>query len=912
MKNNIFLFVLVFSLFFCASVFSDTFYITKSGNDDNSGAGWNDAFLTITKAMDSVTSGDAVWVAEGVYIEDSRVEIGEGVTLYGGFSGSENDISNRDFLLHATVIDGDSNHQGVYNYGIIDGFHIKNCATGSSGAGIYNNTGTVRNCDIYYNNSRSSSGGGIYNKQGKVEDCSIHENVVLDTNDGKGGGIYNFGGEVIRCRIFGNFSQYNEGGGIYNDYGDVTNCLVFKNNAYSNGGGIQTKMGTVTNCTVYGNSAGYFGGGIYSWGLDEGATITNCISWNNTNGDIDGDMNTISFSCFGNAEGNNNISANPLFQDSSENMFNLDLSLKNGSPCIDTGDMMKAPEDDIENNSRPGSDNKVCMGAYESPADFKHSSPKPGIRRYVSKYGNNSDGTSWQNAFNSIKDAIGVKGDNYCEIWIARGNYLEGEEINVPQIVSLYGGFYGNETNLFERDMEKYKTIINGNNSHRCVRNNGLIDGLYVTKGFVENYGAGIFNTGKVAGCIIHDNKVEYEFSYFNVLKINQGLSLFNKGGGGIYNYGGSVSFSTLYQNTSSYDSMFGNRGGGGILNLSGGSISYCTLYDNTSIDYGGGISNDNGNVTGCILYENSSNDGAGIYQWKGNVVNSTLYKNSASSGGGIYNRVAGFISNTISWGNESGDIQGNTENVSFSCFGEAGDLNNNINANPEFVNVSGLEDSWDFHLQPGSPCINTGTDQNAAEKDPDGTLRPQGIGFDMGAYEYPFPDSAKFISQSVPDTMIVGKDYTVFIEMKNIGSVTWDESSGHYLGDCITTDTLWNVDNIIPSQTVAPDKKTSFTFTVTAPDSGGIYDFQWRMFKEPGKQWFGDKSPLMEIEVWEFLPGDIDMDGLLTLQDCDILSDILLGKLPLSSEEMNYADASQDGVIDVCDLITILLNLDE
>jgi hypothetical protein len=48
------------------------------------------------------------------------------------------------------------------------------------------------------------------------------------------------------------------------------------------------------------------------------------------------------------------------------------------------------------------------------------------------------------------------------------------------------------------------------------------------------------------------------------------------------------------------------------------------------------------------------------------------------------------------------------------------------------FVNASG----GDFHLAPGAAAIDAGVDVGIAE-DLEGTPRPQGGGFDMGAYEY-------------------------------------------------------------------------------------------------------------------------------------------------------------------------------
>ncbi len=56
-----------------------------------------------------------------------------------------------------------------------------------------------------------------------------------------------------------------------------------------------------------------------------------------------------------------------------------------------------------------------------------------------------------------------------------------------------------------------------------------------------------------------------------------------------------------------------------------------------------------------------------------------------------------------------------------------------NISADPLFANQS----AGDYHLQANSPCIDAGTSSNAPATDFEGTTRPQGSGFDMGAYEY-------------------------------------------------------------------------------------------------------------------------------------------------------------------------------
>ncbi len=59
-----------------------------------------------------------------------------------------------------------------------------------------------------------------------------------------------------------------------------------------------------------------------------------------------------------------------------------------------------------------------------------------------------------------------------------------------------------------------------------------------------------------------------------------------------------------------------------------------------------------------------------------------------------------------------------------------------NISTDPLFMDAS----SGDYLLQKTSPCIDSGTSQNAPLVDFEGVSRPQGAGFDMGIYEYHEP----------------------------------------------------------------------------------------------------------------------------------------------------------------------------
>jgi hypothetical protein len=45
-----------------------------------------------------------------------------------------------------------------------------------------------------------------------------------------------------------------------------------------------------------------------------------------------------------------------------------------------------------------------------------------------------------------------------------------------------------------------------------------------------------------------------------------------------------------------------------------------------------------------------------------------------------------------------------------------------------------------DFHLQPGSPAIDAGVSIAVVTRDHDGTRRPQGLSYDIGAFEFADP----------------------------------------------------------------------------------------------------------------------------------------------------------------------------
>jgi len=619
--------------------FAMRYYVKPTGSDAELGTSWMAAFQTLTKAVSVAVTGDDVWVAQGTYAESATVSIPSGVSLFGGFAGTETALSQRKVMTNATIIDGQNARQCVTNAGVLDGFRVTNGkATSGYGGGI-NNTGTVTNC-IVYNNTCSGHAGGIYNT------------------------------------------------------GTVTNCIVYGNTASGWGGGI-FNVGFVTNCTVTGNNASYYDGIFNNVGI-----ITNCIVWRNKQSDIVG-IGKVTYSCLGEGwTGEGNLRGNPLFVNTSGDASTWDFRLQDGSPCVDAGTLNGAPTTDIAGAERPGSDGKVCMGAYESPAEYEPLPPRPVTRLYVKTDGGDdtAEGTSWTASLQTISQAMSkISNDDIREIWVAKGTYYG--TVKNPARSAIYGGFAGTESDISQRDWETYPTIIDGQSWQQCVSNAGILDGFFVTKGRSLNY-AGVLNSGAVTNCIVYNNTSS------------------NGDGGGIGN-AGSVTNCKIYNNSAYW--------GGGVDNIQNGSIINCAIYGNNAYEYGGGIYNV-ASVTNCTVYGNTADLGGGIY-------------NSNFLGNGI-------VTNCIVWGNYYDDICDLSGITTYSCFKEGTLGTGNISADPLFVNTSGYSSTWVLSLKSNSPCIDKGTAVGAPAFDILGVTRPQGAGVDMGAYErLPLPGQNELIN---------------------------------------------------------------------------------------------------------------------------------------------------------------------
>jgi predicted outer membrane repeat protein len=287
-------------------------YVDLSATGADNGSSWADAFTDLQHALLVAEADDTteVWVAAGVYLPTVGTDRAgtfqprNGVKIYGGFAGYENDLEQRNPATNVTILSGDlkgDDDSGFANRGD-NSYHVVS-ACGFVDASAVLDGFTIRggNADSFTSDPRNIYGGGLYNTGSPtLANLNIDDNIAKN-----GGGMYiNGGNPTLTSVTFNGNHGENEGGGIFlisgnpmlknvtlknNDcivgdgggsgggmfVGDynmntpyagnlILSNVVFKDNAAQNGGGLQVLSGNVSlsNVTFSGNRATYWGGGM--------------------------------------------------------------------------------------------------------------------------------------------------------------------------------------------------------------------------------------------------------------------------------------------------------------------------------------------------------------------------------------------------------------------------------------------------------------------------------------------------------------------------------------------------------------------------------------------------------------------------------------------------------------------------
>ena len=313
------------------------FFVNENATGANNGTSWNDAFTNLQDAIDACGGQlDTIWVAAGKYIPNKRLDqstsrtetflLNKKIALFGGFSGIETKLSERNPNNSISRLSGDLNNDNSLNnnavhvvvidnknvlldgFTISDGYANKNIDGGSGvrGAGVYHRAkgGEVINC--YFSNNHSKNSGGnkgtgaaIYldeKSELTVEGCSFISNTVphagsvielykeakltlydCEVNNAQGGKggvvtIYEKSELNIFYSNFNNNSSSSKGGVIYAEKDcklEITGSNFLSNAVTSTGEGgvlyLTESEAIIKNSNFSNNSSSNRGGAIYAY-----------------------------------------------------------------------------------------------------------------------------------------------------------------------------------------------------------------------------------------------------------------------------------------------------------------------------------------------------------------------------------------------------------------------------------------------------------------------------------------------------------------------------------------------------------------------------------------------------------------------------------------------------------------------
>jgi hypothetical protein len=376
-------------------------YVDSQAGGTNDGSSWTNAYTDLQTAITAARfEENNIWVAAGTYkpqtsvpgtapeqllngvVREYHFSLKNGVGIYGGFSGTENSLADRDVMANQTVLSGDI---GIESDPADNCYHVlyhpssTNLDASAILDGFTITAGNADGIDVH------SSGGGMYNNASSptVTNCTFFENSAAMY----GGGMYNEAASpsVTNCTFDNNSAGTDAGGMLNADAADpqVINTTFTGNTAGSNGGAMLNAIcaPTVTNCTFTGNTAGSNGGGMYN--ASALPVVVNSIFWNNGT-EIDDDSGadaTVTYSVIQggwSGTGSNNSAADPLLDDGGlkDNGGSVaTVAIGKTGSAFDAGTAINAPATDARGVTRPqfsGYD----IGAFEMrPEDLTSSFP---------------------------------------------------------------------------------------------------------------------------------------------------------------------------------------------------------------------------------------------------------------------------------------------------------------------------------------------------------------------------------------------------------------------------------------------------------------------------------------------------------------------------------------------------------
>ncbi|MHB8805767.1 MAG: Ig-like domain-containing protein, partial [Coriobacteriia bacterium] len=176
--------------------------------------------------------------------------------------------------------------------------------------------------------------------------------------------------------------------------------------------------------------------------------------------------------------------------------------------------------------------------------------------------------------------------------------------------------------------------------------------------------------------------------------------------------------------------------------------------------------------ITGNTLAVESGGNGAGLvfdssaaFVRNNTIADNTVQGTYRGAGGVFVDDFWGLgrpdIKNCILWGNTGAELSG--VGAAYSCVEGGASGAGNISSDPGFADAAGD----DYSLPGDSPCIDVADASVAPALDIRGVVRPQGVGPDMGAYEYVPAAPAPPVAND--DAYVVSEDHLLAVHGQGV-----------------------------------------------------------------------------------------------------------------------------------------------
>ncbi|MEN9611311.1 MAG: hypothetical protein RLZZ628_2125, partial [Bacteroidota bacterium] len=388
-------------------------YVKQDATGANDGTTWANAYTQFESALTAgcYASGAEIWVARGTYNIMTALSIPQGVKLYGGFAGTEANLTDRDWTqqisnlylsdLNATLeltnisinvrLDGFTigadHHNKTRSKNTISiststvPITIQNCIIDNYAQGIFLNAGQLEISDCTFSNGTSKVAVYANNAVLTGKRCQFKGSNTVNTG-ALGISSVNSDVTVNDCLFFNNITSASAAVLEHVSGGQqtYTNCVITNNLSTLAVVKNDRAHPTFINCTIANNEWLASSGGVV-YNQNASPTFTNAILWNNKRS-AGGNTNfvnkntsnpNVTYSVVQNGyAGTGNLNTDPQFTnsadpDGADNIWGTaDDGLIIGclSPALNTGTATGAPTTDYMGTVRPQGA-WIDMGAYE-------------------------------------------------------------------------------------------------------------------------------------------------------------------------------------------------------------------------------------------------------------------------------------------------------------------------------------------------------------------------------------------------------------------------------------------------------------------------------------------------------------------------------------------------------------------